>query len=265
MPTMDNHESNDVVKMLVAADSGAGKTGALASLVDAGLHLHILDFDNGLSPLKNYVKDKSKLANVGYETLVDELQLIGGRFTIKKANAFQRAMELFDKGAEGWGPPVKEMTAQDVLVVDTLGTMGKSALYLVMQVNGAMAKSPELQHYGAAMDNIEKMLAQLMSNRTKCHVIVNTHLMQIEGSVKLYPESLGSKLGPKIAKAFDNFFSISMTGVDRTIKTSKDAQLALKCAKALPDEYKISDGYAKIFRELTGVKDLSTLGQQITA
>jgi hypothetical protein len=261
MGSLADHESNNLVKMLVAADSGSGKTGALASLVDAGLRLHILDFDNGLSPLKNYIKDKSKLGNVQYETLQDELQLVGGKFIIKKAAAFQRAMELFDKGHADWGPAVKTMGPGDVLVIDTLGKMSKASLLLVMFINGALAKNPEIQHYGVAMENIERMLGQITSAAVGCHVIVNTHLTKEEGSVKLYPEAIGSKLNPKIARDFDNFFSISVSGTKRTIKTQRDGQLALKCAKPLQAEFDIDDGYAKIFRELTGVKDLATLGK----
>jgi hypothetical protein len=45
---MLEHESNSIVKAMLAADSGSGKTGALACLVDAGFNLRILDFDNGL-------------------------------------------------------------------------------------------------------------------------------------------------------------------------------------------------------------------------
>ena len=262
MPAMTEHESGRLVKMLVAADSGAGKTGALSSLVDAGFNLRILDFDNGLSPLRHYVKDKSKLANVRYATLTDELKLTGGRFQITKATAFQIAMSLLDKGGGEWGEdvgPLSTWTPRDILVLDTLGKMGRASLLLVMQVNGALAKQPEIQHYGTAMENIERFLGQVTSARTPCHVIINTHLTKDEGSQRLYPESLGSKLNPKIARDFDNFFSISMTGGARTIKTSKDGLLALKCAKPLGAEYTIEDGYAKIFRELTGVTKLSEL------
>lgn len=260
MPAMTDHESNHLVKMLVAADTGAGKTGALASLVDAGLNVRILDFDNGLSPLRNYVKDKSKLAHVNYITLRDDLKLLGGKYIINKANAFQRAMDALDKGGGEWGPdvpPLKEWTAQDVLVVDTLGMMARSCLMMVMEINNAKMKSPELQHYGTAMENIEKFIGQITSSSTTCNVIINTHLYRNEDSPKLYPEALGSKLGPKIGRYFDNYFSISMTGSARTIKTSKDGLLALKCAKPLAEQYDVTDGYAKIFRELTGRKDLS--------
>src|SRR5262245_15751421 len=97
MPSMTEHESNEIVKAMLAADSGSGKTGALAPLVDAGFKLRILDFDNGLSVLKGYVKDKSKLANVHYvDKLQDEMKLLAGRIGIKKAPAFQRAMDALD-------------------------------------------------------------------------------------------------------------------------------------------------------------------------
>lgn len=254
MPAMTDHESYSLVKTLVAADSGAGKTGALASLVDAGYNIRVLDFDNGLAPLRNYVKDKSKLANVHYITLRDELQLLAGKFSIKKANAFERAMTALDKGGGEWGsddiPPLHKWTAKDILVVDTLGLMSRSCLLMVMQLNNAAMKNPELQHYGQAMENIEKFLGQVTSSSVPCNVIINTHLYRNDDSPKLYPEAIGSKLGPKVARYFDNFWSISMTGAKRTIKTSKDGLLALKCAKALSDEYDISDGYAKIFAEM---------------
>ena len=61
MPSMDQHESNHLVKIMIAADSGSGKTGSLAALVEAGFNVRVLDFDNGLSVLKGYTKDKSKL------------------------------------------------------------------------------------------------------------------------------------------------------------------------------------------------------------
>ena len=39
---MTEHESNSIVKVLCPSDSGSGKTGALASLVDAGLKVRTL-------------------------------------------------------------------------------------------------------------------------------------------------------------------------------------------------------------------------------
>ena len=56
MPSLANHQSNEYTKMLLEGDSGSGKTGSLASLVAAGFSLRILDMDNGLEPLKQFVQ-----------------------------------------------------------------------------------------------------------------------------------------------------------------------------------------------------------------
>lgn len=262
MPAMTEHESNKIVKALCAADSGAGKTGALASLIDAGLKVRIVDFDNGLSVLKGYVKDKSKLANVHYvDDLQDEMQLIAGRIGVKKAPAFQRAMDALDKGGEKyWGadiPPLKDWGEDTVLVWDSLSTSGRASLQMVMQANGAGMKAPEIQHYGIAMDNIEKLLMMLTSSMVRCHVIINTHITSIEGTAKLYPEALGSKLSPKVARYFDNMFSLSITGGKRTFKTEKDGLLALKAGVPLKEIYPIETGWVDIFKAITGKDKLA--------
>lgn len=253
MPSFLDHSSNNVVKLLVAADSGAGKTGALSSLVDAGYNLRVLDFDNGLSVLKGYVKDKAKLANVHYVELKDELTLSAGRIGIKKAASFSRAMEAMDGKEEHWGAPlgkIADWTDRDILVLDTLTSAGKAALNLVLQTNAAGFKQPELQHWGQAMDNIEKLIGILTSTVTPCHVIVNTHLMNVEGTPKLYPDALGSKLGPKIPRYFDNMIALSITGTERKFKTQKDGLLTCKTARPLQPEYPIATGLASIFEGL---------------
>jgi len=261
MPSLAEHESNSVAKALCASDSGAGKTGALASLVDAGLNVRILDFDNGLSVLRGYVRDKTKLAtNVHYvDQLQDDMQLIAGRVGIKKSASFQRAMDALDKGGEAfWGKsgahigPLKTWGPRDVLVVDTLSSAGRASLYMVMMANGAAMKAPEIQHYGTAMDNIEKWLQMLTGSSVNCHVIVNTHITSVEGTAKLYPEALGSKLSPKIGRNFDNMLSLSVFGGKRVFKTDKDGFLALKTAIPMAETYPIETGWKDIFEKLLG-------------
>lgn len=260
MPAMTDHESNTLVKVLVPSDSGTGKSGALAPLIDAGYNVRVLDFDNGLSVLKGFVKDRSKLANVHYVTLRDDFSLMAGRVGIKKASAFQRAMDILDKGGDLWGvgsniPPLIEWTPRDILVVDTLSGAGRASLWMVMQANGAAFKSPEIQHYGTAMDNIDKLLDMITSDAVGCNVIVNTHITNIEGSTRLYPEALGSKLPPKVATKFDNMISLSVnTGGKRTFKTQKDGLFALKTAVPIKETYPIETGWVEIFQDLTGKK-----------
>lgn len=264
MPSLDQHQSNDKVTALCVGDSGAGKSGALASLVDAGFNIRLLDFDNGLSVLAARVKKKENLKNVHYITLRDKMGMGGAKMIIKRADAFQRGMNALDEGgAKHWGPgaehigPVGTWGTKDILVLDTLATASRSSLMMVLLANGHVMKQPEIQHYGTAMDNVEKLLDYLTSDDIKCHVIVNTHLAPAaEGGLKMYPEAVGSKLGPKIAKPFDNMVSLSIVGANRVFKTERDGMLALKTAKKLNPQYPIETGWADIFRDLMGKKDL---------
>lgn len=260
---MTDHESNELVKAICAADSGSGKTGALASLVDAGFNVRILDFDNGLSVLKGFVKDRSKLANVHYVAgLQDKIQLVKGtgKIGIVQAPAFQRAMDALDKGGkEYWGDeaigPVESWTSRDILVVDSLTMAGRASLQMVMQANAAGLKNPEIQHYGTAMDNIEKWVQMLMSSVTPCHVIINTHVTGVEGDTRLYADALGSKLPPKLGRYTDNLIGLRLTGGARKFLTTRDGLLALKMAtNRAAENYPIETGWVSIFEALTGKK-----------
>jgi hypothetical protein len=260
---MADHESNSVAKILMLGNSGSGKTGAVACLIDAGLRVRALDFDNGLSVLKGYVKKKDLLAsNVHYVTLRDTMKLTGSRIGIQKGDAFQRAMDALDggkKAADLWGEdfgPVTEWGPDCVLLLDTLALAGKASLNMVLQMNAKGFSQPELQHYGVAMDNVEKLLDILTSSAVKCHVIVNTHTAAAEGNPIPMPEALGSKLGPKVGKFFDNMLSISLTAGQRTIKTKKDGLIALKSAVPLDETYPIDTGLVSIFKKITGKQEL---------
>src|SRR5947207_9728343 len=74
MTSLSKHQSNEYTKMLIEGDPGSGKTGGLASLVKAGYWLGILDYDNGLEPLKQYILKEcpDAINNVEYRTLRDK-------------------------------------------------------------------------------------------------------------------------------------------------------------------------------------------------
>ena len=48
MPTLDQHQSDEYLKLIYIGDSSTGKTGSMVSLLLAGYKLYIIDMDNGV-------------------------------------------------------------------------------------------------------------------------------------------------------------------------------------------------------------------------
>ena len=83
MPALKDHHSSSTTKLLFVGDSGAGKTGALASLADAGYKIRILDLDNGVDVLRDLLTSgkysKSAIENVDYVTITETMKNQGGK------------------------------------------------------------------------------------------------------------------------------------------------------------------------------------------
>lgn len=257
MPTLDQLEAKGKLNILAVGESGAGKTGALASLVDAGYRLRILDFDRGLTSLAGFVKNKSLLTNVAFQTFEDKLKPGPRGVMLSGADAFARSMKTLDNWP-GIGP-ITSWTTEDVLVVDSLSFMGKAALNSVLFMNGYLDRPPEIQHWGMAMDNLERVIGRLTSSEVPCHVIMNTHIdlreAQGGGISRAYPMALGAKLSPKVGAFFDNLiaFRASPTG-RREIRTKAEGFLVCKTARPCPDTLPIETGMADLFDFLLGRK-----------
>ena len=84
MASIKNHQSTDVTKLLLVGDSGSGKTASLAQLANAGYNLRILDYDDGLAILPEFLNPDA-VNNVSYVTLKDP---------IGKADSFRRGVNL---------------------------------------------------------------------------------------------------------------------------------------------------------------------------
>ena len=248
MATLENYKEEKPIKMLVMGDTGSGKTGALASLANAGYKLHILDYDNGLDILSTTVK-KEFLKNVEYETFSEKRKVVNGTVLPASApKAFSRGLALLTE----WGN--KYTSPSDVIVIDSLTFMSDAALEFVQAGAGHLGKQPEIQEWGMAMSLIEDMLSILYSTDISCNVIINSHIKYIQdegtGMVKAQINTLGSKLPPKVGRYFNHMIWAGMVGSKRVFKTKASAIMGLKSPnpEKVLDQYPIETGLAEYFK-----------------
>jgi len=258
MPSLAKHQSNEFTKMLLEGDSGSGKTGSLTSLVAAGYRLRILDMDNGLETLKQFVQHQApgKAEGIEYRTLRDDYKATAFGPAVTAPKAFVEAIKMLDKwkygdtdlgNPAGWG-------SECILVVDSLTFLSDSAFAWASALN-PNAKDRR-QTYGAAQDAIEKVLALLTSPNFQTNVIVISHVKYIDnpdGSRKGYPTAVGQALSPVIPRYF-NSVALCQTsaGGKRTIQTTATAMIDLKNPKPFEmlDRYPIETGLADFFAVL---------------
>jgi hypothetical protein len=272
MPSLTHHPSvageRRIYKGLHVGVTGTGKTGALASLVEQGYKLRILDFEDGLDPIAGYISEPKRklLANVSYHTLKDEFKLVGSYMSIGKAPSFQRAMALLndwkdEDAPDGTWGPVSSWGDDTILVLDTLGSFSRCAFNMVLQANAALGPpgargGPEQSHYGAAQTNVERVLDRLTTPElVPCHVIVNAHWTWQDtdvGTAQAYPATIGKALSPNVGQKFNNMLGFSAGPAGKLIKTQRDGLISLKSSKPLKESYQLATGLAEIFKEVVG-------------
>lgn len=262
MPTLDQHQSAKCIKLLLIGDSGSGKTGALASLINSGRYeFFIQDYDNGLDALTRYVKPEF-LKLVNFETLTDKLKYMSGVAVPDGApDAFVRGTRLLSDGWPGkgsiftWGP-------DKVLVIDSLTFLGNAILRLVRTMAGNLAGNTTQPQWGEAMKKQEELLQMLFAEQIKCNVIVIAHITfektEGEAVLKGYPSGLGAKLPPKIPSYFNSVLMCKTEGsgasVKKKILTKSTAIIELKNPNPVivPQEFGIEDGLLKFFDLILG-------------
>lgn len=208
MGTLVDHQSHLITKMLFLGDSGTGKTGALASLVEAGYSLKVWDYDNGLDVLVGVLRYKAGqdhakllrwLGQVQYQTLTDRMKPVNNRLIPIQATAWQNGVNLFSKWPDGgnietWGP-------KDIVVVDSLTFAGKAAMRFIQQLNGRLNVAPQIQDYWDAQRLVESMCATLFDDAIKCNVIVCSHIREVGKSYQ--KEMTDARGGSKIVTLTD--------------------------------------------------------------
>lgn len=267
MPKLSEHQSNEYTKLLIEGDSKSGKTGSLSSLVAAGYKLRILDFDNGLDVLKQFIlRDCPNLIdNVEFRTLRDERKASSqGPEISGKPKAFVTAYKMIDHwrytddtGTEidlgvpsEWGPDC-------ILVLDSLTFMSDAAfdLHESISPDTKSGKHDIRAVYKSAQDAIEHVLAYITSASFKTNVIVISHVkyLEIEGATKGFPVSVGSALSPAIPRYFNSVIRyVTKSGGKRQIQTVANSTFDLANPRPFKMEgtLDIETGLAQFFATL---------------
>lgn len=259
MPKASEHAKSSFVKLLFVGNSGAGKTGALTSLVQAGYDLKIIDLDSGLDALIQHVKaaDPKLLDKIEYVSFRDPMKMTSqGPKVAGTPKAYVNALTCLETWPEDDTNPA-EWGRDTILVLDSLTNAGRAAFQWARAMNPS-SKDPR-QWYKAAQDVIEDLIANLTSDSFGVNVIVISHVDIIEtndGRVKGFASSIGKALGPKLPRFFNTMILSETTGsgknVKRTIKTMPTTMLDLKnpAPMKIEAEYGIEDGLAKVFEKL---------------
>lgn len=266
MPKLSEHQSNDFVKLLLLGDAKSGKTGSLVSLVKAGYKLRILDFDNLLDGLKNYLlaeNDPSLLDAVEFRTLRDKRKASPiGSIVDGQPKAFITGMKMLDQWKyddTDLGKP-GEWGSDTILVLDSLSRFCDAAFEwadTMVQV-GKSGEKDARAIYGTAQDAVENTLAMLTSNSFKTNVIViahGTYMDLPDKTQKIFPQGVGQKLSPKIPTYFPNYVRYKNSSGKRTITFKGDGMIDLANSAPpgmLDAPLPIETGLAEFFAVLRG-------------
>ena len=263
MPSLSQHQSNEYTKMIILGDPGTGKTGGLTSLVKADYWLGILDYDNGLDPLKQFIQHEcpDRIDNVEYRTLRDKRKASpAGSLIDGPATAFVEGLKMLDRWRYGdvdLGPPA-EWGPNRILVLDSLTHFARAAYDWREQLvpRGKSGQFDPRAVYFDAQKAIEACIANLTSESFRTNVIVLTHVNYIDnedGTRKGYPNAIGKALSPVLGSYFNSIAMCSTkAGGKRVIQTAPTALIDLKnpAPFAMLPEYPISSGLADFFAVL---------------
>lgn len=278
MPTLDLHQSSTSTKLLVEADSGIGKTGALLSLILDGYKIYALDFDNGFDIIRNLlrkIKREDLYKNVDVYTLTDPMTSSGVHLVPKEATAWTRMVSLLGNWP-GVGE-VQKLGPKDIIVLDSLNFAGRAAMRFVAKLNARLTVPPQIQDYYDAQRMIENLCATLYDDAIKCNVIVLTHLkeiakteqgknakgniitMKIAGTEKMYPETgAGQAMSPNIGRFFNGVILGDIIGsgaaVRRVFRTQPHQNIGLKnpAPGLMKAELPLETGLAEYFAAVRG-------------
>lgn len=266
------------VKIIVASDSGGGKTGALASLCAMGLSVRVADLDNNSGILKGLVtdaespyvkrnKDVSKFLT-SVVPITEKRGLKNGKLGIIEAQAWTKLSSLLENWKDPAGPELGSITTwteNDVLVLDTFTRAARAAMNFHLGINGRLNTKPSLYDFGDAQNLLRSLLEILTAEEVRCNVVLNCHIDYGEtksGIPTEFPMSVGNALGPEIATYFGSLLKIErmkrLVGGKQeqfsVFKTVPTSPLGVKNAAPhrVAADYPLDTGLADYFQAVRG-------------
>ncbi len=200
------------VVMMIVGWPGGGKTGALASLLNAGYKVRVLDFDGNYKPLIAFT-DTDKLKNLDIVTVADNLK--GGSEGMGQAiepegvpTAFNGALKMLQnewKYLDARGKEVNlgksvEWGSDTVVVIDTLTSMGEASFRRARKMMNKTAANTTAAVWGAGVDDQIALIQALKHPKRKHHLIVLAHLQMIGPDVPMFTKD-DEQTGMKDIKA----------------------------------------------------------------
>lgn len=212
MKTFDDIPSGDVMRALIWAPPGAGKT-ALASTFPGFV---FIDTDRGLATLKSkwYRDTFGKPDMIGFETFDNEYDRYG---VFKNTDAFWKMLDFVNSLEKK--PEVK------TVILDSISTFQVLAMQIGMQAAGAnkrsktveIAKSthvllPTQADFGAEMSVLEQFMNQLI--KFNMNVVCIAHEREVTNEtgslLRREPYLIGSAIRAQVAKWFDEVWYIDV-------------------------------------------------------
>ena len=182
----------DRLRLMMLGRPKAGKTGAVAALLNAGFRVALLDFDLNPEPLLTFgpaSTDRLSIISLRDKLIPQRDGTLAVRDEPTAMTKAHRALDDWGKvsPAHPWGP-VNKWGSDTVLVLDSLTGFGDAAFNTVLFINGRGPGQIRDLDWGAAMRMEDNFLSWLVGPDFHCHLIVTAHLKMIGPKVERFNE-----------------------------------------------------------------------------
>ena len=245
MPALAQRVLHYPIKALLIGNSGAGKTGTLASLAEE-YELGIVDADNGLDALQ-YHTSQNLLSRIHYVTYRNKMKPARPKPVVKgEPDAINRIFDAIDKWPTdpenpdpGWeGTRPDKWGLSRILVLDSLTWISRAAFQWADKYSNVQRDNRA--KYGTAQDLIMDLLATVTDESFNTNVLVISHidypsaerdkqgnLLNAEEMKKGFVKSIGKAIGPTIPTMFNTLIA-SETSTKRSASGATKGQMVTK-------------------------------------